>query len=166
MKPISILFYLFLTLQIACAPTAKDFPILQQKDPSECGPVCLQMIARYYGKSVDLIHLKDAANWSPNVGTSFLGLKKAGESIGLKSIGAPMRYERLADDIPLPAIAHWRDNHFVVVYKIDAEQVWIADPDPMVGKTILSKVDFCKGWLKEGENDEGVVLLFEKTEAF
>lgn len=153
MKTAQIFFFLLLTLQFACNPTTKDFPVLQQKDPSECGPICLQMIAQYYGKTVDLVHLKDAANWTPNVGTSFLGLKKAAESIGLKSIGAPMNYERLADDIPLPAIAHWKDNHFVVVYQINAEQVWIADPDPTVGKTVLSKADFCAGWLKAEEDD-------------
>lgn len=165
--PLFLLISSFLLfLQCRTSPTLNEFPIILQQDVTECGPVCLKMIAQYYDKEVSLEKLNRISQKSDATGTSMLGLSKAAEAIGLKTLGTKITYERLADDIPLPAIIHWKENHFVVVYKINEEKAWIADPNPEVGKTIYSKIDFCENWYKKTHENEGVILLLEPTDKF
>ena len=67
---------------------------------------------------------------------------------------------------PFPLIAHWENNHFVVIYEANKDSVLVADS--AIGKLRYSKEDFCKGWLQsdEQENEEGIALLLEKTDEF
>lgn len=103
-------------------------------------------------------------------GVSLLGVSDAAESIGFRSIGVTVSYEQLTDEIPLPCIVHWKQNHFVVVYKIKKskslfgktkETFYVADPGLDIVR--YSKEEFIEGWLstkKEGEN-KGIALLLE-----
>src|SRR6266436_758604 len=91
----------------------KPFPIFQQLDAMDCGPTCLRMVAKYYGRSVSLDYLRNKSQYGKE-GISMLGLADAAESIGLRSIGAKLSFEQLVNDAPLPAIIHWDHYHFVV----------------------------------------------------
>lgn len=90
---------------------------IKQKDAMDCGNTCLSMIARFYG-----IQLNGDSHFCTNYlgksGVSLLGISKAAEAIGFKSIGGKIDFDTLAQEALLPCIAHWNQNHFVVIYKI------------------------------------------------
>lgn len=131
----------------------------------DCGATCLRMIARYYGRHYSLAYLRELTHLDRE-GVSLMGISDAAEAIGMHSLGVKLPYSRLIDDIPLPCIAHWRQNHFIVVIKANHKHVWVADP--AAGKFKISKEEFLDGWLSnkmDGE-DVGILLLLEATPDF
>ena len=102
----------------------KPFPCDRQMDMMDCGPACLKMIARHYGKYYSLQHLRDLSGTSRE-GVSLLGLGHAAEQIGLKSLSAKCTLEDILYKIPLPSIIHWKNSHFVVVYHAKASSNWL-----------------------------------------
>ena len=100
-----------------------------------------------------------------------MGISKAAEELGFKTIGGRLSFEVLAKEVPLPCIAHWNQNHFIVIYKIKQHRqnkytVYVADP----GKGLLTytKEEFCNHWMSTKTNGEekGVALLLEPTTLF
>ena len=95
----------------------KPFPHLHQPDAMDCGATCLSMIAKHYGKNYSIQRLREMCS-ATRQGVSLLGISDAAEKLGFKTIGARLNFEKLANEVPLPCIAHWKQNHFVVVYDI------------------------------------------------
>ena len=95
----------------------KTFPHYTQLDMMDCGPSCLRMISKYYGKSYSLQTLRDKCYISRE-GVSMLGISEAAESLGFKTMGVKISFEQLVEEVQLPCILHWNQNHFVVCYKI------------------------------------------------
>lgn len=122
----------------------------------DCGPTCLRMIAKYYGKNYSLADLRQAS-YTTREGSSLLGICDAAEKIGFRTLGVKVDYQKLLEDAPLPCIAHWNQNHFVVIHKIKKNKVYIADPGH--GLLIYKKEEFLKCWLSTP--DEGILLLLE-----
>lgn len=167
MKINFLLLLSIIIVQIGCTDSVKsqEFPIILQEKSAQCGPVCLQMVSKYYGKHIDLEELEKLSGMTDE-GTSLLGLSEAAQSIGLKNLGVKISYEQLTNEVPLPAILHWNNNHYIVVHKISQNKVWVADPQ--LGKIQYSKKEFCDNWIK-GEiatATEGIALLIEKTNDF
>ena len=136
----------------------------------DCGPACLAMVAGHYGRHPDRNRLRQLCNLGKD-GVSLLGISKAAETFGFKTVGGRISFETLAGEAPLPCIAHWDQNHFVVVYKIKKHRkgrctIYVADPGK--GLIIYSKEEFCGHWISTKTNGEekGVVLLLEPTERF
>lgn len=133
----------------------------------DCGPTCLKMISDHYGKSFSINYLREISH-TGRLGSSFRGISEAAEQIGLNTIGVRIPFEASTEsesgliEAPLPCIVHWNENHFVVVYKISAKFVWVADPSD--SKMKLPLADFLRAW--KGEKREGLALLFEPTPAF
>ncbi len=144
---------------------SKNFPFYEQIDSMDCGAACLRMIAKYHGQSYPLSYLKEIT-YLDREGVSLLGISDAAEKIGLKTLAAPIPFQRLAEDIPLPAIGHWENNHFVVVYKATKKHVWIGDPATELKK--ISKEEFLAGWARDyfPGQDAGILLLLEPTPDF
>ncbi len=63
-----------------------NFPFYSQPDAKDCGPTCLRMIAKYYGKNYTLQNLR-GKSFITREGVSMLGISDAGESIGFKILG-------------------------------------------------------------------------------
>ncbi len=142
-----------------------SFPYYKQLDAMDCGPTCLRMVARHYGKHYSLQTLREKSHLNVE-GVSMLGIAKAAEAIGLQTMGVSLTWERLQTEAPLPVIVHWKQNHFIVVYKIRKDKVYVADP--AFGQTIYSREEFLKGWIstrKDGE-PKGTVLLLQPTPDF
>ena len=95
----------------------KPFPHYQQLDSMDCGPSCLRMIAKYYGRSYSLQNLRERS-FITRQGVSMLGISDAAESIGFRTRGVRISLEQLIEDVPLPCILHWNQDHFVVLYGI------------------------------------------------
>ena len=94
-----------------------SFPFYKQLDTMDCGPTCIRMVARHYGKHFSLQTLREKSHLNKE-GVSLLGISRAAEAIGLQTMGVTLTWERLKSEAPLPVIVHWKQNHFVVVYKI------------------------------------------------
>jgi ATP-binding cassette subfamily B protein len=80
------------------------------------------MIAKYYGKSYSLQSFR-SKSFITRSGVSMLGLSDAAENIGFRTRGSILTWEQLRDDVPLPCIIHWNQNHFVVVYSIKKQKL-------------------------------------------
>jgi len=142
-----------------------SFPFYKQLDAMDCGPTCLRMVARHYGKHFTLQTLREKSHLTRE-GVSMLGIARAAEAIGMQTMGVSLTWERLRSEAPFPVIVHWKQNHFVVVYKIRRDRVYVADPG--FGLTVYSKEEFLKGWFstrKEGEA-KGSALLVQPTPDF
>lgn len=145
------------------------FPFFKQLDAMDCGPSCLRMIAKHYGKTFSLQKLRDLS-YITRAGVSLLGISDAAEAIGFRTIGTKIDFEKLVKEAPLPFIAHWKQRHFVVVYNIKKKkgQEYVYVSDPAHGHVKYTKEEFLKGWIstKNEGKDEGVCLLLEPTPDF
>ncbi len=139
----------------------------------DCGPTCLRMVAKYYGRSISLDHLRNKSQYGKQ-GVSMLGLADAAESIGLKSVGAKISFEQLVNDAPLPAILHWDQYHFVVLTPSSTKDKLVI-ADPAKGLIKLNKEEFIQRWVSvpppSGEPEgagcaRGISLLIENTPIF
>lgn len=141
-----------------------QFPFHRQLGELDCGVTCLKMIFDYFGKSISFEQLQ---NFLPirKDGVSLKDISDVATEIGLKTMGVKVNYERLVEDIPTPCIAFWKQQHFVVVYHVNDDYVWIADPATR-GIYVQSKESFQKGWICDKKSQSGVLLLFEKTPTF
>lgn len=141
------------------------FPHYKQLDAMDCGPACLRMIAKYYGKSYALQTLRDKS-FITREGVSMLGISDAAEAIGFRTMGVKITFEQLAKENPLPCIAHWKQKHFVVVYKIKNDKVYVSDPAH--GLVKYTKKEFVKNWAttKSQGEEKGICLLLEPTPDF
>lgn len=142
-----------------------QFPFYRQYDSKDCGPTCLKIIAKYYGRTISLQQLRSLSE-TLRTGSSLLGLSDAAESIGLKSLGVKIGLEKLKE-APLPCVLHWNKNHYVVLYSIKKERYYISDPAH--GKLMYTSNEFIKHWIGNNADEyteEGVVLLLEPTPKF
>ena len=74
------------------------FPLYKQLDAMDCGPTCLRMVAKYYGRSISLDYLRNKSQYGKQ-GVSMLGLADAAESIGLKSVEAKITVEKYTSGV-------------------------------------------------------------------
>ncbi|MBI3928871.1 MAG: peptidase domain-containing ABC transporter [Armatimonadetes bacterium] len=118
------------------------YPFLRQHDQSDCGAASLAMILRYWGRRISLSRLRDMANVSRE-GASLLSVAEAAEQLGFSARGMRLDYRSLTR-APLPAIAHWQGNHYIVVYRAGPHRVLVADPG--IGLRNLTVAEFQKGW--------------------
>jgi ATP-binding cassette subfamily B protein len=143
----------------------KIFPFVKQLDQMDCGPACVAMVSRFYGKVYSLSRLRELS-YITRLGVSLLGISDAAEAIGMRTTGVRISYKQLAKEAKLPLIAHWMQRHFVIVYKIHKDKVYVADPGH--GLVKYTKEEFLSGWQstrREGET-QGVCLLLEPSPDF
>ena len=140
-----------------------------QLDAMDCGPTCLRMIAKFYGKSYSLQTLR-SRSFITREGVSMLGISDAAESIGFRTSGLRITFKQLVEDVPLPCILHWSQKHFVVCYDIrkkkDGYRIAIADP---ANQLVTYKEDeFKKCWIttKADGEEKGTALALEPSPDF
>ena len=144
----------------------KQFPFFRQTDRFDCGPTCLKIISKHYGRNFSREHLKDICGITPD-GTTIKSLINGSEKLGFQSVPALIRYDILAQQAPLPCIVYWRNRHFVIVYKIKGNTIYVADPS--FGLMKYGKDEFLKTWQNNQHptpETEGIVLLLEPTSRF
>ena len=148
------------------APVFGDkFTFYKQLDAADCGVTCLRMIARHYGRHYSLESLRDLAHLDRQ-GAKMIGIADAAERIGFRTLGIKVPFSKLKEDVPLPCIAHWSDDHFVVVYGFDKDKVLVADP--AIGKLRMTASDFRKGWDRDisATEPQGIILVLATTPDF
>lgn len=128
-------------------------PEILQQERSECGAACLAMVAGWWGHGVSLDTLRRNAG-SGSRGIGLTSLVELASHAGLSA--RPLRLG-LQDmkRLLLPAILHWRMNHFVVLVRVQRKRILIHDP--AVGRR----------WIPLGEVDEsftGIALELRPRE--
>jgi len=140
------------------------FPVCYQLDTLDCGPSCLQMIAKHHGRAVPK-HFVARLCEQDRQGASLASLARGAEKLGFRTLAVKVSFEELRDKAPMPCIAYWPQGHFVVVYKVRKDRVYIADP--AAGLTTYSREEFETCWLTDTpQRDWGILLLVEPTGRF
>lgn len=147
-----------------------SFPNYKQLDAMDCGPTCLRMIAKYYGRNYSIQYLREKS-FITRSGVSMLGISDAAESIGFRTSGVKITFEQLESALPFPCILHWNQNHFVVCYGISRKrngEYKIKISDPAGEKYVMDKEGFLRCWIstKEGQEDTGTALLLTPAPEF
>lgn len=140
-----------------------SFPFYPQFDMMDCGPACLRMIAKHYGKHYTLQTLRKKS-YITHEGVSMLGISEAAESIGFRSLGVRINTDELSDKASLPCILHWNQNHFVVLYKVRKGRgrqpvFYIANPASKCAKYNREELEKCWCSTTNGHEREGTALL-------
>ena len=116
-------------------------PLVLQASTAECGMASLAMVLGYHGHSTTVRELRESCPPGRD-GVSAGALVRTAQSLGLQATGYKATPEAIAD-LPLPLIAHWGDNHFVVVEHVTVRHVDIVDPGQ--GRRRLSPAAFRDG---------------------
>ncbi|TCC98320.1 peptidase domain-containing ABC transporter [Pedobacter hiemivivus] len=147
----------------------KKFPHYKQQDQMDCGPTCLRIIAKYYGRNYSLQRLREICGINRE-GVSLLGISEAAEKIGFRTTGARLSLVKLLE-IDLPCVLHWQQKHFVVLYKISSKsspkRVYHIS-DPARGLIEYKEAEFLRCWFSTQNNghSEGIVLLLSAAPEF
>jgi len=127
----------------------RRFPLVEQAEEMDCGAACLNMICKHYGIPMTLGKLRELANVTTQ-GATLDSLARAGESLGFTARGVQCTFDSLRG-FDLPFIVHWEGYHYIIVYGVSKDHVWLADP--ALGFRKLNIEDFERGW-------SGTCLLF------
>ncbi|NBB19355.1 ATP-binding cassette domain-containing protein [Runella sp. CRIBMP] len=158
----------------------KPFPFYKQHDAMDCGPTCLRMVAKYYGRNYSAQALRERTQIGKD-GVNLLGISEAAESIGFRTVAVKIPFEKLNQENAFPCIVHWSQNHFVVVYgvvvkpfsflnrriKQQLSEIKVQVADPARGLITYTREEFEKQWATTIVNGQkmGVALLLEPTPA-
>lgn len=130
----------------------------------QCGLACMAMICYHWGQEYSVKFLNKFCTASKD-GVSFKGLSDLSDTLGLHCISGKVSIQELRE-CPLPAILHWNQNHFIVLYKIKNNKFYIADPSK--GKLVLNETEFSQHFisLTSDNKEKGLAMFFEPTEKF
>ena len=122
----------------------KKFPNYIQPDSKDCGATCLKIIAKYFGKILNIQTLRELSE-TTREGANLLILSEAAEKIGFRTLGVKLSLQKL-EEAPLPCILHWNANHYVVLYEIkkSKKNYEIKISDPAHGFLEYSQEEFLK----------------------
>jgi ATP-binding cassette subfamily B protein len=170
------------------------FPNYIQTESKDCGPTCLKIIAKHYGKVLKIQDLRDYSETNRE-GSNMMMLSDAAEKIGFRSIGVKRSLEQL-EEVPLPCILHWNKGHYVVLYKVRSQKLGVGSffnfitknknssklrasnsqlpasyfiSDPAIGLLEYTQEEFIKFWIGNNATEvteEGIALLLEPTPKF
>ena len=115
------------------------FPHCRQPDHKDCGPTCLKIVAKHYGKVVSLPEIRQLSETTRR-GSSLLTLCDAAKKLGFRATGVRVTYPTLRDEVPLPCVLHWNNHHYVVAYKLKKDKVYLSDPAR--GRVMVNKATF------------------------
>lgn len=146
----------------------------KQLDAMDCGPTCLRMIAKYYGKEFSIQQLREHS-FIKRTGVNLLGLSEAAESIGLRATAVRTSFDKLVKQGKFPCILHWNQEHFVVLYKIKKkrslskkDKLLLYVADPAHGIITYTEEEFKQCWVstRQGDLGKGIAMLIEPTPQF
>jgi ATP-binding cassette subfamily C protein len=133
------------------------YQVVRQYSEEDCGAASLATIAKYYKRFLTLNHVREIVG-TGQLGTTMLGLRRGAESLGFNAQSvktSPEILDRLSE-APLPAIIHWKGNHWVVLYGKKGKKYIIGDPGTDI--RYIDKQELSEGW------KNWVMLLLEPDE--
>ena len=136
------------------------YQIVLQHSEEDCGAACLATVAKHYGRIFNLNRIREGVGtgWQ---GTTLLGLRRGADSLGFKArqVKASPELVNQLNRAPLPAIIHWKGDHWVVLYGKKGKKYIIGDP--AVGIRYLERQELLEAWL-----DRVMLLLSPDGEKF
>ena len=141
------------------------FPHFTQPDSKDCGPTCLKIVAKHFGKNLSLPELRRLSE-TTREGSSLLALSDTAEKIGFRTLGVKLS-ARTLQKADIPCILHWSNDHYVVLYKIKKGTYYISDPAH--GLITYTEREFLDRWIGKNatkEEENGIALLIEPTPKF
>lgn len=98
--------------------TRKKVPHTEQLNQYECGISCLHMVLSYYKYDIKITELRNHFG-NGRDGSSLLKIKQTSKLFNLDSAAKRLSINEIQTmKLPLPAIAYFENNHFVVLEKI------------------------------------------------
>ena len=127
----------------------------------DCGATCIAIILSHYNSSIPINKLRSITGTDLD-GASVFGMRRAFEELGFDCRAVSAENDIFKDkDLVYPFIAHIVVNnkyqHYVVIYKIKKNKLWIVDPAK--GKIKRRISDFDKEWT-------GVLLLASPNKSY
>lgn len=132
-----------------------SFPHVRQIDEMDCGAASLAMVCRYFGRKVSITRIRQVVHTATD-GTSLRGLCQGAEALGLAARSVKASKNNVKQ-MPLPAIIHWDNYHWVVLFDVNDTHARIADPASNIRRITRQELD---------EKWNGYAALFDYTEAF
>lgn len=125
----------------------------QQLEHSDCGLVCIRIIARYFGKRVGMQRLRDISDMNRE-GISVADIRSILSRLGIFSYALKLPFGELLK-MPLPAILFWNQSHFVVLHRVRYTRKGTCFDlcDPARGKMKLTEEEMRLHWLSSGSQD-------------
>jgi ATP-binding cassette subfamily B protein len=150
------------------------FHFYKQLNAMDCGPTCLRMVAKHYGRHYKIDTIRQKAGFN-KAGVFLLGISETAEKIGFRSRGVKISFAQLKE-VTLPCILHWDQNHFVVLLSLSSgrgsRRVRFKIANPARGIENYKLKEFSDHWISfspllgEPEGATGIALLLEPTPAF
>ncbi|MDB5285488.1 MAG: Mtultidrug transporter permease/ATPase [Mucilaginibacter sp.] len=140
------------------------FKFFYQLESTDCGPACLAMIAWHYQKRLSVKQIKTVCSIT-RMGVSVQDIINGAKKIGFDPSGVKLTLENL-EEVDLPIILFWKQDHFVVLYKIAKQQngtlkYYLADPG--YGKIKIDADTIIQEWM--GTNPKGIAILIQPTDS-
>lgn len=115
-----------------------------QSGLSDCGGACLAMILSYFGAPHSPGEVTETLGVGRD-GSTALSLVRAARAYGLEVHAYGLSSNEICTNTAqFPGIAHWKNNHFVVVERANSARVSIVDP--AVGRVRMTRSDFARGY--------------------
>ncbi|MCX2575956.1 peptidase domain-containing ABC transporter [Pedobacter sandarakinus] len=140
------------------------FPFYKQHDIMDCGPTCLKIVGKHYGKILNIQRIREYSGINKD-GVSLLGISHAAEKLGFRTMAVKIPTQKLLK-LDLPCILYWNKNHFVVLYKIKKNKYYISDPSK--GLICYTSAEFKSKWITDRteNSEEGIGLAISPTPKF
>src|SRR2546426_2006328 len=122
-----------------------------------CGPACLAMVLASHGRESSVDDIRERLGTSRD-GTTGYELVRVARELGMDARGVKAQDLAALKDVPLPAIAHYTQGHFVVLERVRPGRS-VRVVDPMRGRLDLTVGEFRAVF-------SGVLVLFQRTPAF
>ena len=139
------------------------FKCYRQLESSDCGFTCIRMISKHYGVDIPLRSLMEMSDMT-RMGISVRDIMTILGMLRMEAFAVKIAPE-FCLDMPLPAILHWEQNHFVVLHRVDKKNRKFHIADPARGKIVYDEDDFNSCWLASGEG-KGIAVVTEPKEDF
>lgn len=123
-------------------PLSLQFPFIRQETAIDCGAAALAMLARFHHRPHTLSQIRELLTLNDR-GASLDCLIEVARQLGFTARAIRTTPEHLVG-ITLPAVAHLTDQHYVVLYAMDRDQLVIGDPER--GILNLSMAEFRSVW--------------------
>lgn len=135
---------------------SRRVPVVLQMTMDECGLACLAMILGHHGRRMNLAECHTATGLTGHGGTTARQILAAARRLGMRARPLRLDPDKL-DQLPLPLIAHWNFNHFVVIERLRRQGADIVDP--ALGRRRVSQEELDRSFT-------GIVLVMEPGVGF
>jgi len=116
-------------------------PLILQQERSECGLACVAMVAAHFGRTENLQTIRTMVGGAGR-GSTLKDLVEVSHQLKLvpRTLRLPLRE---LPRVRLPAILHWKMDHYVVITRISRKGATILDPATGKRRVVPSELDQC-----------------------